>query len=377
MLEHTPMPSTSTAFFEPLMPLVQQPEEAVALLGDLLASSTETAMVATDLEGQIVLWNAGAARMYGYSPRNAIGRSCAEILQPAADLAQTFAAVLHESKWEGTASCVTPAGEALTTRLAVTIRHNSAGEPIGFVFVARDISSELHLRAELQDAFEEARLKSEFLANMSHELRTPLNGIIGFSELMFDGRVGSLDQQHQQFVGHILNSSRHLLQLINDVLDLAKVDAGQMLFTPELVDLDRVVRQVRDVLRSTAARKGHEVRIEVDPTLGPVVADVRRLKQILYNYLSNAIKFSPARGHITIRVQPVGAAMFRLSVADTGVGVRAEDLGRLFVEFEQLDSSAAKLHQGTGLGLALTKRIVEAQGGMVAVESILGQGSTF
>jgi CheY-like chemotaxis protein len=126
-----------------------------------------------------------------------------------------------------------------------------------------------------------------------------------------------------------------------------------------------------------AAKKGQQVRIEIDPALGPVVADIGRLKQVLYNYLSNAIKFTPEHGRITIRLQPVGEAMFRLSVEDTGVGVRPEDLGRLFVEFEQLNAGTAKLHQGTGLGLALTKRIVEAQGGMVAVQSTLGSGSMF
>jgi CheY-like chemotaxis protein len=126
-----------------------------------------------------------------------------------------------------------------------------------------------------------------------------------------------------------------------------------------------------------AARKGQQVRIEVEPGLGAVVADVGRLKQVLYNFLSNAIKFTPQGGRITIRLQAVGEAMFRLSVEDTGVGVRPEDLDRLFVEFEQLDAGTAKLHQGTGLGLALTKRIVEAQGGMVAVQSTPGSGSTF
>jgi signal transduction histidine kinase len=270
------------------------------------------------------------------------------------------------------------------------------------VTCVRDISNEVRLTAELRaaqlknveleehsqhqtrllderqrDVYEATQLKVEFLANMSHELRTPLNAIIGFSELLFDGRVGRLDQQHQEFVGHILSSSRHLLQLIDNVLDLATVDAGKMLFAPVRVDPDRLTRQVRDVLRPMAAAKHQQVRIDIDPTLGPVVADVGRLKQVLYNYLSNAIKFTPERGRITIGLQPVDEAMFRLSVEDTGIGVAPEDLGRLFIEFEQLDASTAKLQQGTGLGLALTKRIVEAQGGMVTVQSAPGTGSIF
>jgi PAS domain S-box-containing protein len=389
-------------FLERLLPLVREPDEAVALLDELVMSSTEAAIVVTDLEGQIVLWNAGASRLYGVSPSEAIGRSSATILQPDADLADTLETVLRDGKWEGTATSVTPAGEQFTARLVTTLRHNSAGELVGFVFMSRDITNELCLRAELRaaqlynaelgeqvhrktselaqgqrDAYEASQMKSVFLANMSHELRTPLNGIIGFSELLFDGRVGSLEQQHQQFLGHILTSSRHLLQLVNDILDLAKVDAGQMVFAPERVDLDRLARQVREVLRTMSTRKGQQVRIEIDPAMGPVVADVGRLKQVLYNYLSNAIKFTPEGGRITIRLQPIGDAMFRLSVEDTGIGMKSDDLGRLFVKFEQLDASTTKLHQGTGLGLALTKRIVEAQGGMVAVQSTLGSGSTF
>jgi len=394
--------AVAPAFLEPLLPLVTKPDDAVALVADLVMSMTEAAIIATDLDGGIVLWNAGAARMYGYSPAEAIGRSGAGIVQPAADLAQTLAITLSEGVWEGTAHSLTSGGEPLVARLVTKVRHNPAGSPVGFVFVARDISNELRLQAELhaaqlrnaelgeqihrktreldqqqRDAFEAHHMKSQFLANMSHELRTPLNGIIGFSELLFDGRVGSLEQQHQEFLGHILTSSRHLLQLINDLLDLARVDAGQMSFASERVDLNLLARQVRAVLRSMATRKGQQVRIEVDPGLGPVVADEGRLKQVLYNYLSNAIKFTPDGGRITIRLQPVGDAMFRLAVEDTGAGVRSEDISRLFVTFEQLNASTTKVHQGTGLGLALTKRIVEAQGGIVAVQSTFGSGSTF
>ena len=221
------------------------------------------------------------------------------------------------------------------------------------------------------------RLKSEFLANMSHELRTPLNGIIGFAELMHDGKVGPVSAQHKEFLGDILTSSRHLLQLINDVLDLAKVESGKMEFRSEPVDLAKLVSEVRDILRTLAATKRIRIDAEVDATLTGVVIDPAKLKQVLYNYLSNALKFTPDEGHVTVRVGPAASDTFRLEVEDTGIGIWPEDMSRLFVEFQQLDASAAKKYPGTGLGLALTKRVVEAQGGRVGVESVPGQGSTF
>ncbi len=224
---------------------------------------------------------------------------------------------------------------------------------------------------------EATRMKSEFLANMSHELRSPLNGIIGFSELIHDGKAGEVSPKQQNYVGHILNSSRHLLQLINDVLDLAKVESGRFEFQPERVALAELVRDVTNTLQTVAEQKRIRVETDVASEVDEVVLDRAKLKQVAYNYLSNALKFTSDDGRVRIVVRPEGPDHFRLEVADTGVGIKTDDLGRLFTEFQQLDASAAKKHQGTGLGLALTKRIVEAQGGSVGVESEVGRGSTF
>jgi PAS domain S-box-containing protein len=221
------------------------------------------------------------------------------------------------------------------------------------------------------------RLKSEFVANMSHELRTPLNAIIGFADLMYKGKVGPVSAEHQEYLGDILTSSKHLLQLINDVLDLAKVESGRMDFRPEPVDLARLVGEVNDILRGMAASKRLSVHAEVDPRVTAAVVDPGRVKQILYNYLSNAIKFTPDGGAVTITVRPEAADQFRIDVRDSGVGIAAANMNKLFVEFQQLDLSTSKRYHGTGLGLALTKRIVEAQGGYVAVDSAVGVGSTF
>jgi PAS domain S-box-containing protein len=278
-------------------------------------------------------------------------------------------------------------GSRIDVSLNVRAVRDAEGRILHSMSTWRDIT-ERKRREELQRRSEEMeeqnrriqeanRLKSEFLANMSHELRTPLNAILGFAQLMHDGRVGAVSDPHREYLGDILTSGRHLLQLVNDVLDLAKVESGKLEFLPEPVDLPKLVGEVRDILRTLAAEKRVFVEIEVDPALAGVVTDPRRLKQVLYNYLSNALKFTPEGGRATLRVGPEGPEALRLEVEDTGVGIRPEDLGRLFVEFQQLDTGAAKRHPGTGLGLALTRRIVEAQGGHAGVRSTPGQGSVF
>lgn len=221
------------------------------------------------------------------------------------------------------------------------------------------------------------RLKSEFLANMSHELRTPLNCIIGFADVLHDGEVSPESPEHRELLGEILGSGRHLLSLLNDVLDLAKVESGTLDFFPEELELSRVVAEVCGVVRAIATSKSIRLETDIDPAVNEVSLDPSRLKQVLYNYLSNALKFTPEGGTIDIRARPEQPDTFRLEVIDSGIGIAPADLSRLFVEFQQLDSGAAKKHAGTGLGLALTKRIVEAQGGAVGVKSTVGSGSVF
>jgi PAS domain S-box-containing protein len=227
--------------------------------------------------------------------------------------------------------------------------------------------------------FKEAnRLKSEFLANMSHELRTPLNAILGFGELLYDGVVPPESPKHREFLGDIIKSGRHLLQLINDVLDLAKIEAGKLDFRPEPVNLDQLLSEVTGIVRSIAISKDIRTEVRIDASLKDgVFLDPARLKQIVYNFLSNALKFTPRGGSVEVRALPEGDSAFRLEVEDTGPGIAPEDIDKLFVEFQQLDAGAAKQHSGTGLGLALTRRLAEAQGGTVGVHSVPGKGSIF
>ncbi len=237
-------------------------------------------------------------------------------------------------------------------------------------------SRALALEAENGRVREITRLKSLSVANMSHELRTPLNAIIGFAALMRKDSSGTLSPEYQAYMDDILTSSRHLLQLIEAALDLAKVEAGKIELRPVAVDLPVISREAADVVRPLAAAKGLRLDVSVDPDVATVATDPLRLKQVLYNYLSNAIKFTPEGGRVSLRMTLEGADWFRLDVKDTGIGIPSEHFDRLFVEFQRLDDGT-KSQTGTGLGLALTRQIVEAQGGRVEVQSVPGKGSTF
>ncbi|MBW8847425.1 MAG: PAS domain S-box protein [Burkholderiales bacterium] len=233
------------------------------------------------------------------------------------------------------------------------------------------------LAAENRRVQESSRLKSLFLANMSHELRTPLNAVIGFADLLtMSGQPADAARQ-REWLQHIGSSGRHLLAMINDVLDLSKIEAGKMDFHPEPVELAAVVDDVMATVAVLAEQRGLSLKSSIAPDLRDLVLDPARLKQVLLNYLSNAIKFTPAGGRVELRAVGEGPRLWRLEVEDSGIGIPSDRLGHLFVEFQQLDDGLTKRHQGTGLGLALTRRLVEAQGGRVGVYSEVGHGSRF
>ncbi|MEX2109335.1 MAG: PAS domain S-box protein [Gemmatimonadaceae bacterium] len=251
--------------------------------------------------------------------------------------------------------------------------------------------------AELEDA---SRLKSEFLANMSHELRTPLNAIIGFSEVLGDGLLGDMTDQQRKFIGDIFSSGKHLLSLINDILDLSKVEAGKMMLDLEPVHIAAMMTNSLSIIREKAASRRIQVTMDVPSELGSVRADARKVKQIVYNLLSNAVKFSSDGGKVSLQAERVARAdvgelsgswtgrsfpfaanefeeFIKISVTDTGIGISSEGLDALFKPFSQIDSGLARKFEGTGLGLAMIKLLAELHGGTVAVESAVGEGSRF
>ncbi|OGR08465.1 MAG: hypothetical protein A2511_16110 [Deltaproteobacteria bacterium RIFOXYD12_FULL_50_9] len=241
----------------------------------------------------------------------------------------------------------------------------------------RDRTKELEDAKNLADAATQA--KSDFLANMSHELRTPLNSIIGFSEVLQDEMIGPLNPSQLEDVQYILTAGRHLLSLINDILDLSKVESGKMELELGWFSLQELIEASVVMQREKAMKHGIVLSLAIQPEVDiEMEADVRKLKQIMFNLLSNAVKFTPDGGAVSLVVRKlIETGEIEISVSDTGIGIKNEDLPRLFSAFTQLQMAYTKEYEGTGLGLALTKRLVELHGGRIWVESEFGKGSKF
>jgi PAS domain S-box-containing protein len=354
----------------------------------------------TDREGVVRRFNQAVCTLLKSTPTQILGRYAWDFVSP--DQQEAVRSAMMERMATGVETGPFECDYMLEdgTRIAVEIRENlirnTQGQVTGVCRSLLDVTERnlaaiaarkveqyaMELRnknEQLARALDAARsateAKSRFLASVSHELRTPLNGIIGFSELMHDGRLGPVSEDQHDVLGDILTSARHLLQLINDILDLSKVEAGKMEFRPERCNVDKLAYEVRDVIRPLAEKKNLALLVEVPPDLVAEV-DTSRFKQVLYNYLSNAVKFTAEDGTISLRVSQQDEAFFKVEVEDNGIGIPPAEITRLFQEFQQLPNSR-KAEQGTGLGLALTRHIVEAQGGSVAVRSVLGHGSVF
>lgn len=238
------------------------------------------------------------------------------------------------------------------------------------------------------------RTKSDFLANMSHELRTPLNSIIGFSEMIFDGMTGPVNDKQKEFLGDVVGSAKHLLSLINDILDLSKVEAGKMELEPVEFNLKELIEGSLAMLYGKILKHKIETSVDVEEAIKEIFADERKIKQVLFNLLSNAFKFTPDGGSVSVVARRVKSLKSRsseqekkapdlsgdfveISVEDSGVGISEEDRKRLFQPFVQLERIYVKAHEGTGLGLILCKKMVELHGGAIWVESEIGKGSAF
>jgi len=230
------------------------------------------------------------------------------------------------------------------------------------------------LQRQRENADRENRIKSRFLASMSHELRTPLNAIIGFSELLDQETFGPLVPRQKEFVTNVVQSGRHLLNLVNEILDLSKIEAGHAQLSREWISVPAMVEAVSAVGQSLALQQKIDLKVWVQPYLPQIYADPMRIKQVLYNLLSNAIKFTLAGGTVTLRASR-SADGVNISVEDSGIGIKPENLPRLFREFEKLEAADGLAREGTGLGLILTKRLVELHGGSIQVASELGKGT--
>jgi signal transduction histidine kinase len=257
---------------------------------------------------------------------------------------------------------------------------DESGAFVGYRGTGRNVTSDVELQQSLRSAKEQAELanraKSEFIANVSHELRTPLNAVIGFSEVMISETLGPLgNRKYAEYANDIHESGQHLLALINDILDLSKVESGSEELYEEEIHVPDMAKSLLTLMRHHAEKGKVGLLMELDPTLPKVIADKRKLKQILVNLLSNSVKFTKPGGRITLRAWVDEEGGFAFQVADTGIGMAPEDIPKALQKFRQVDGDLNRKYEGTGLGLPLAKALAELHGGTLHMESELGRGT--
>ena len=399
----------------------KQAEEALLKAGALqraIFNSANFSSIATDAKGVIQIFNVGAERMLGYTaaevmnkitpadisdPQEVIARATALSREFATPIAPGFEALVFKASrgiediYELT--YIRNDGTRFPAVVSVTALRDAQDAIIGYLLIGTDNTARKleQKNVELEHA---SRMKSEFLANMSHELRTPLNAIIGFSEVLKDGLMGELTAQQRGFIGDIFSSGKHLLSLINDILDLSKVEAGKMVLDLEPVEVTALFANSLSIIREKAATRHIRLAVDAAEDLGWLQADTRKVKQIVYNLLSNAVKFAVEGGKVALRASRVARAavgqpcrswtgrslpladnefaeFLMISVTDEGIGISPEGMEDLFRPFSQIDSGLSRKFEGTGLGLAMVKLLAELHGGTVAVESAVGEGSCF
>ncbi|WP_309714533.1 ATP-binding protein [Armatimonas sp.] len=350
-----------------------------------IVESSYDAVCVMDEHGKIITWNRAAEGIYGYDSASALGMDASLLVaHDSRDSFQKAINLLEGSQRPRALDIygVRQDGSAFPVEVVLATWQDDATGEKRSVVVTHDVSERRQAEAMRRDkeAAEEAnRAKSQFLANMSHELRTPLNAIIGFSEILHDRTFGELTPKQERYVGNILSSGRHLLQLINDILDLSKIEAGRVQLEYAAFSPLTAVRTVDNLVKALLQKKNITLEVEGGTTLPPLIADQAKFKQVLYNLISNAIKFTPENGNVMVALSTVGnGTLLQVDVKDTGIGIKQEDQDRIFREFEQVDNSYSRQQQGTGLGLALVKKFIEMHGGRIWVSSGgEGKGSTF
>ncbi|MEO5337872.1 MAG: PAS domain S-box protein [Magnetospirillum sp. WYHS-4] len=342
-------------------------------------------IVTIDEKGGVESFNPAAERVFGYKAAEVVGRNVSMLMpEPYRGEHDGYLSrylKTREARIVGQGREVKGQrkdGTVFPLELAVT-EMQLDGRPL-FIGMLRDITERKRQEQELRDAVTQAEVankaKSEFLAAMSHELRTPLNAIIGFSDAMLAGLFGDLSERFRDYLGNINESGKHLLDVINDILDVARIEAGKMDFTPSPVEVEGVADTCLRLIKERAERGGLAVVADLAPGLPMLLSEGRRLKQILFNLLSNAVKFTPKGGSVTLSMFMTPDGWLEVRVSDTGIGMKTDDIPKAMTAFGQVDSRLQRKYEGTGLGLPLTKAFAELHGGTLALESEEGKGTT-
>lgn len=341
------------------------------------------AITMQNFDGKIIAWNRGAERMYGYTEAEALQLKIldlvpedkrAEVQELGAPIARGEVIPTIETQR------TTKDGRLLDVSLTVTVLVDDDGIPLGFATTERDITEHMVHEKALRVAKKEAdcanHFKSDFLALMSHELRTPLNAIIGFSEMLDAGYLGPLTGKQREYISDIHGAGHHLLDVINDILDLSKAEAGKMEIDSEVLDTTQTIEACLRLMRERAANAGVNLTARIVGDLPFLNADKRKLKQILINLLSNAVKFTPRGGSVTVKAVNDLDGTVAIAITDTGIGIATEDIPKVMTAYVRANSMTRREGEGTGLGLPLTKILVELHGGSLDLRSEPGVGTT-
>ena len=395
--------------------LLHDLEESLGYLQGVFDDSQDM-IATTDIKGRIVNFSKGGERILGYTKEEISGKKASELYLDKDERSRVLQLLREQGAiYNYETTLLRKNGTPVDINLTISQLKDREGNIIGTVGVSKDITEEKTLRVELKEKNRELEeltenleekvlertrelekinrelrrsneMKARFIANMSHELRTPLHSIIGFSEVLLDRAFGDINERQQKHITNILTSGRHLLHLVSNILDLAKIEAGRVELSYETFPVKGVIDEIMAVIRPFAEKKFIELRTDISSEITNFTADKVKFKQILYNLLSNAIKFTPESGIVGVRVgksisndisswMPQNQEFLKVSVWDTGIGIKPEDTERIFEEFEQLDTSRST--EGTGLGLTLVKKLVDLHGGVIDVESKPNEGSIF
>jgi len=354
----------------------------------LIIQSALDAVITIDMEGRVTEWNPQSAAMFGWTRQETLGKPLSALIIPPKYRA-SHEAGLHRYKQTGEGPVLNKRIEIQAIRrdqtefpVEISITPLTQGKGAAFSAFVRDITERKRNEEELRKAKELAeaasRTKSEFLANMSHELRTPLNSIIGFSTVVLKGKGKSLPPQETTYLERILDNGKHLLGLINTILDLSKIEAGKVEVNVVPVELDVLVRETLAQLEGRIVDKKIQLLADLPPRIAPFPTDPDKLKQVLINLVGNAIKFTE-KGSVTVRVvvDPMGNVPRKIEVIDTGVGIPKNMQEKIFEAFQQVDSGMSRKYEGTGLGLTISRSLCDLLGARIDVESEVGKGSTF